>query len=534
MAQTMEDYRSRTTMAGYRRRKRLEQQIGLDTYSADLSRFAESVGDGGSAYLDEASFVGARQNAEALLGRTEALREYMRLYGGDATGLEETSKWLTGRRDYLGGFSDFSQYQAQRAQYERESQNYDFEGAANRLQGLRERLDAIPSGFKGTMQDVGTALSNFVNGFFANGEQRDLHADHRSALESEIAALENEMARARVYAVRDTAALPGFDWFSKAKTTNRKGIAFGADGSDGVDWQHEYINGDGDRSAGTWYFDQVASDPYRSIRLDSFQEMSEEELARYNYLYNTQGRDAAQQYLNGIYDTLYSRTVQRIARLSGKHPVLGTLLSLGGSTMGAVEELGSILTGTMGESNISTDFGEAAQSGVASNINSDFGAFLYNTGVSALQSAATGLLFGHAGGVVLGLSAMASTRNDLLRRGADAATATKAGLAAGVFEGLFETLSLGTLPALKEVPVNSLKDLVLNIAKSTGVNASEEMATEIANVLYDTFANGDFSAAQQMLDAGMSKAEVAKQLGMQIAEATASGAVMGLGFGVTN
>ena len=71
------------------------------------------------------------------------------------------------------------------------------------------------------------------------------------------------------------------------------------------------------------------------------------------------------------------------------------------------------------------------------------------------------------------------------------------------------------------------------------VNASEETLTEIANIAYDLIANGDLSEAKTAIRAyisqGMSEKEaiqkVALEQGARVAEAGASGALMGLGFG---
>jgi hypothetical protein len=505
-------------------KKKLEQQIGLDTYAADLKALSNSLAEGGSAFGSAEGFAGAKQKAESLLGRTKALQEYVKLYGGDSTGLAETSDWLTGQKSYFDGFADFADYQGQKAEYERLSQNYDFGATEKRLAELREREAALPSRAKAFWQD-------FVAE--ASGESYVSANDERKALQAEIAALEKELGTARVYAAEGVENLLRFHVDSLPKSTNKNGLNYkldeGAEGYDDVDWRHEYINGF--YTGKTLKYDEDSRGLNNEVLVANLSYMTDAERKRYNYFYNTQGRAAAEQYLNGISDTLYARQMGAVSDFGAKHPVLGTLGALGGGTLSAIEEIGKLITGDTDQYNMAAEGGAAFQSGVAQNIKTDVCAFLYNTGVSALQSAATGILFGKAGGVVLGLSAMASTRNDLLRRGADPDTALKAGLAAGVFEGLFETLSLGQLTALKEVPVNGFKDLVLNIAKSMGVNASEEAATEVANILYDTFANGDFSEAQRMLNEGMSKGDIAKKYWAQIGEAAASGAVMGFGFG---
>ena len=187
--------------------------------------------------------------------------------------------------------------------------------------------------------------------------------------------------------------------------------------------------------------------------------------------------------------------------------------------------------------------------------------FLYGTGMSALDSvasAAAGNLVGGAlantgagikaagkvaeavGGGILGLSAANSTMRDIKARGGNDDQAVIGGAVSGIFEGLFEKVSIGNFNKLKEVDPRSMRDVAMNILKSTGVNFSEEAATEIANIAYDTIANGDISNYKLMIAAyekqGLSEAEakkkVAGDLALQVVEAGAGGALMGAGFGV--
>jgi uncharacterized protein YukE len=119
--------------------------------------------------------------------------------------------------------------------------------------------------------------------------------------------------------------------------------------------------------------------------------------------------------------------------------------------------------------------------------------FLYNTGMSGIDSLAASVLPGGAGSVLLGLSAAAQATNDALDRGMSQKQAFWNGLAAGIFEGVFEKWSIGNFRGLKEVASTHAKDIAKNIAKSMLVNASEETLTEIANIAYDAIVNGDFS-----------------------------------------
>ena len=163
--------------------------------------------------------------------------------------------------------------------------------------------------------------------------------------------------------------------------------------------------------------------------------------------------------------------------------------------------------------------------------------FVYNTVMSGVDSLAVAP-FGTAGAVSLGLSAAANSTNDILSRGGSNQQAFVGGIVSGVFEGFFEKFSISQLESMKEGTVKGFKDYAKNLYKAMVVNASEETATEAANILYDYMANGGISQynilVQKFVSAGddeaTAKKKAALKLGQQILEAGASGALMGFGF----
>lgn len=165
--------------------------------------------------------------------------------------------------------------------------------------------------------------------------------------------------------------------------------------------------------------------------------------------------------------------------------------------------------------------------------------FLYETADSALESLAAGTLFGHAGGLALGVGAMNESVIDSLESGATNTQALVNGIAAGVFEGFFESVSLSRLNAMKEVPVKAIKDAVKNVGKSVLVNFSEEANTEIANLIFDTMYNGGtsqyYEGVTALMGQGYSEKEarsrVIKDMAKQVGLAGLGGALMGGFFG---
>ena len=169
------------------------------------------------------------------------------------------------------------------------------------------------------------------------------------------------------------------------------------------------------------------------------------------------------------------------------------------------------------------------------------GKLLYNTAMAGIDSYVGSMLGGGVpgvGGFILAGGAASNAMNDIKRRGGSDSQAVVGGIAAGVIEGLFETLSIGQLDVMKEMPVDGAKTLLKNIVKGVVTNASEEAATETANILFDTVFMGDLSTYAQMVSdamaSGMTEAEAKKfvkgQLTAQVGQSALSGALMGAGM----
>ena len=280
-------------------------------------------------------------------------------------------------------------------------------------------------------------------------------------------------------------------------------------------------------------------------------EMSDEEIKIYNYLFNTQGEEKADEYLGLINDDLKQRDLAKKAQYfsedATKNPIGASAFSVIANLSSGVEFIGDaadyLLTGEM-DYNTGAYVSSTIRSTVSNNYDWDIGGwdafdFLYNTGMSGIDSFVASTTLGNVGGIALGLSAAAQGTNDALDRGLGNTGAFLNGVAAGVFECLFESVSIGNFKKLKNMPVDSFKTLTKEIGKSMAVNAKEETFTEVANILYDNIVNGDLSASETKIraymSAGMSQVEairkVAVEQAAQVAEAGASGALMGLGFG---
>lgn len=136
-------------------------------------------------------------------------------------------------------------------------------------------------------------------------------------------------------------------------------------------------------------------------------------------------------------------------------------------------------------------------------------AFLYQTGMSMADSAAQAALLGPAASLFMGGAAASSQVQDIISRGGDNRQALMGGLAAGAAEALFEKISLGNL--LKPKSITGWKSLLKETAKQAGVEGSEEVFTEIANILSDAAIMGENSSVKLAMQRYMGKNHLSKE-----------------------
>ena len=296
---------------------------------------------------------------------------------------------------------------------------------------------------------------------------------------------------------------------------------------------------------------------------NNYDQMTPDEVSIYNYYYSKYGKEKAEDYLYSIESTLEARangeTVKNFSSFADKHPYLASAVSVGTSVGSGAEYLGDILEygkdvvkhgaeylgdilkygkdgvkyvkdSKMGENELSL-MTNAVRGTVMDKVDWEIGNwdafdFLYGNAMSGVDSLVASMAPGKIGGFALGLSAAAQGTNDALQRGMSSGQAFWNGLFNGVFEWLFESLSIGNFKSLQEVAPDSIKTIFKNLSKSMLVNATEEMATEIANIGYDTLINGEFANyTKEDLKNGKWKDAV-----LQVLEAGAGGALMGVGF----
>ena len=174
--------------------------------------------------------------------------------------------------------------------------------------------------------------------------------------------------------------------------------------------------------------------------------------------------------------------------------------------------------------------------------------FLYNTGMSIADSAVGIATMGSLYSVVASSGAAAQKAKNLYDRGASQSQIVGGALAAGMSEYIFEKFSIDRLlNTAAEGSEHLIRQAVKNMLTQGGVEASEELATELSNILSDCVIMAGQSEMSQAIqryvtEEGMSQEDAQKQafidaLG-QLVEAGLggflSGGVMGGGVSFAN
>ena len=243
----------------------------------------------------------------------------------------------------------------------------------------------------------------------------------------------------------------------------------------------------------------------------------------------------ANDYYNKLLPTVEKRIASGFTEMS-EIPVFRSIASVGSNMLSGVEGLGNMVNYLSGQTNgldksVFAEGTSILRQGASEDLGK-VGGFVYNAAMSGVDSITAGTLLGPIGGAIaLGANAASSATNDALDRGMPEGKALQYGLIAGIFESVFENISLGNLDKLKQSAIPTWKEYGKEIAKQIGVNASEETFTEIGTIAYDSIVNGEFSAYAKLREEGKSPAEAIGSLGLDVLEAGASGALMGAGFG---
>lgn len=287
--------------------------------------------------------------------------------------------------------------------------------------------------------------------------------------------------------------------------------------------------------------------------------MSPTERKVYRYLQNTEGDDAAKDYMDYLSYRLNARNMNEVRAAAergtetagGKwvHSALSVPANLAGGALGAADYAIQNVRSKFSYRPI--DYNSGGQipgeyaSAVRENTQEDMGnvgRFVYGTAMSMADSAASMLTIGKGGGMLLGLSAGRQGVKDAIDAGATDSQAIAMGLFNGAAEMIFENIGIDNLYSILESGgTRTFKAAVKSILGQALSEGTEEVGTTLANTWGDAVIMADKSEINRMIDEYMSEGASREQatraawlnwaqnLGMDFLGGLTSGALFGIG-----
>lgn len=283
---------------------------------------------------------------------------------------------------------------------------------------------------------------------------------------------------------------------------------------------------------------ETLGDLYWHARDFHWDQLKDEELLVYKFNLVKHGKEKALEYIRLLEPTLGQRYQAEVEKGFGdymkEHGALAYIglnaltvpMSMLGSVVGGIGLIDSRLSGEtnpysqanalrVGVNAIESATGKAIEE------NTDFTiggrnvlAEAYNIGMSTAKSTFGALAFKQGYSFVAGLGAAADMAEDIYDRGGSSNQVFWGGVAAGVAETVFEYVSIDKLLDDSKV-VDTAKKYFVNILVQAGVEASEEVFTEITNKIFDEMIMDEKSEfnqkVKQLVDSGMSLDEAREQ-----------------------
>lgn len=318
------------------------------------------------------------------------------------------------------------------------------------------------------------------------------------------------------------------------------------------------------------------------------QNMTEMELATYNYLRNTKGMDAAKQYVESIKPRLLKRETDKqmgVVKKAAEHPVGSWITSGLSIAVTPLEWTGAVKAGVdtmLGRDTSPYDpafatthfkntvretvmegqrkaFGDglggqtanlvyqvfmtAGDSAISMATGGAVGKALQGAGVVAQGANALAKVGNSVGSALMALSATSGKTQQELLLGRDNSRALVQGLAAGVTEYITEKLGMDRLTAAFSLGKGGgYRTILTNVIKAFAPEALEELPGNVVDQALDNYLNGDSSqraeSIKQKIAAGMSATQATVETDMEFVVETLQGMLVGglsgsLGAGVS-
>lgn len=307
------------------------------------------------------------------------------------------------------------------------------------------------------------------------------------------------------------------------------------------------------------------------------QNMTEMELATYNYLRNTKGMDAAKQYVESIKPRLLKRETDKqmgVVKKAAEHPVGSWITSGLSIAVTPLEWTGAVKAGVdtmLGRDTSPYDpafatthfkntvretvmegqrkaFGDglggqtanlvyqvfmtAGDSAISMATGGAVGKALQGAGVVAQGANALAKVGNSVGSALMALSATSGKTQQELLLGRDNSRALVQGLAAGVTEYITEKLGMDRLTAAFSLGKGGgYRTILTNVIKAFAPEALEELPGNVVDQALDNYLNGDSSqraeSIKQKIAAGMSATQATVETDMEFVVETLQGMLVG-------
>ena len=250
----------------------------------------------------------------------------------------------------------------------------------------------------------------------------------------------------------------------------------------------------------------------------ALQYLTDEERNIVAYYVGRGQKDRALGYLDAITDDLMDRQAEdayeTAESFAADHPVIGSAARIAsgvGRVGGVIGTAGqwfkNEITGEHEPLDASSPWfaanrtSQALESGVLSNIDSELGRFLAQTGFSIADNVTNRLLFGNTFALTaMGMQAAGDGAYAAAEAGASPEEALVLGIAAGGIEYLTEKIPFDHLTdMLKSAGSSGIKQTLKEVAKQMGSEALEEATSEYANFIVDAVVRGDESEYNQYI-----------------------------------
>ena len=537
------------------------QKFGLDTFESDLQSMGNTINGIYGGWQTAETMQNTRDSVVSMQSRINAYQNYQSKYGGkDLSDLEKGYQTVLDDWDKLtSAYGNYQNADAYNNAVKKAKFDNQFNGLTyDEVQSKKKKYAKDSDEYKYLEEYINyTDLNDFDKALSSISED----SDYKKKLQTNRNqyALDNTFDSYKNYMDKD-------DFTEKSQYVPSKGKddAWWQDTSDDT---YEFINDvDGARSRILGKHDKYqANAPVYTP--SSYVErglgaMNEEEIAVYNYIYATEGKEQAEQFLTDMEVTLTKRATDKASdslaeELDGNVPasiafsLVSPLLNVGGGIYGSVETVSSMLSGEeanpysvyYGLNNDASTIRDTVGQNIAEStegmelFGQNVPSFLYQTGMSIADSAVGALSFGKALSPLMGTNAYQQKTKELKEAGASEEEVARGAIASGAFEMLFEYISIDKLLKIKNS--DSFKKVVKNSLKQAGIEGSEEVLTEASNIAWDYWNRQDSSEImknyQDYLDRGFTEEEAKNKVKWdaigQVGWAGIGGALSGGGMG---